>query len=91
MFDVGQIKAGETLVVSGAAGATGSLVCQLGKIKGAKVVGIAGGSEKCKYLKETLGVDVALDYKSPTFQEEARKVGYLDVYAQFLSCGRTVY
>jgi len=80
LLDVGQIKAGETLVVSGAAGATGSLVCQIGKIKGAKVVGIAGGADKCRYLKETLGVDVALDYKSPTFHEDARKVGYLDVY-----------
>ncbi|KAG9125479.1 hypothetical protein FRC07_007452 [Ceratobasidium sp. 392] len=80
LLDVGQVKAGETLVVSGAAGATGSLVCQLGKLKGAKVIAIASGS-KCDYLVNELGVDAALDYKSPTFAKEFKeKVGYLDVF-----------
>ncbi|KAG9104843.1 hypothetical protein FRC06_008073 [Ceratobasidium sp. 370] len=80
LFEVGQVKAGETLVVSGAAGATGSLVCQLGKLKGAKVIAIASGP-KCDYLVNELGVDAALDYKSPTFAQEFKdKVGYLDVF-----------
>jgi len=81
LFDVGKIKAGETLVVSGAAGATGSIVCQLGKMVGAKVIAIAGSDEKCAWLKEELGVDHALNYKSPQFRKEfVEKVGYLDVY-----------
>jgi NADPH-dependent curcumin reductase CurA len=79
-LEVGKIKAGETLVVSGAAGATGSLVCQIGKIKGAKVIGLASAS-KCAYLLDELGVDVALDYKSPTFARDfCAAVGYLDVF-----------
>jgi NADPH-dependent curcumin reductase CurA len=81
LLEVGKIKAGETLVVSGAAGATGSIVCQIGKIKGAKVVGIAGGPDKCKWLKETLGVDEAIDYKSADFHAQCKqKIGYLDVF-----------
>jgi NADPH-dependent curcumin reductase CurA len=68
------------LVVSGAAGATGSLVCQIGKKKGAKVIAIAGGEDKCRWLRESLGVDLALDYKSPTFYKDCKKFGYLDVY-----------
>jgi NADPH-dependent curcumin reductase CurA len=76
LFDVGKIKAGETLVVSGAAGATGSLVCQFGKLKGAKVIAIAGGPEKCQWLKDTLKVDMAIDYKSPNFHAECKKFVY---------------
>ncbi|PVG04201.1 alcohol dehydrogenase [Serendipita vermifera] len=79
--DVAQLKEGETLVVSGAAGATGSVVCQLGKLLGAKVVAIAGSEDKCQWLENDLGVDKALNYKSPTFVEDFKKaVGYLDVY-----------
>jgi hypothetical protein len=63
-LDIGQPKEGETVVVSGAAGAVGSVVCQLGKIKGCRVVGIAGGEEKIRYLSEALGVDAAIDYKT---------------------------
>jgi NADPH-dependent curcumin reductase CurA len=64
LLDVGQPKAGDTVVVSGAAGATGSVVGQIAKIKGCRVVGIAGGTEKCKYLVKDLGFDAAIDYKS---------------------------
>ncbi len=68
-------------MVSGAAGATGSLVCQLGKIVGAKVIAIAGSPEKCEWLENELGVDKAINYKSPQFADEFKKaVGYLDVY-----------
>ncbi|KAH9929261.1 uncharacterized protein B0H18DRAFT_998608 [Fomitopsis serialis] len=81
LFDIGQIKAGETLVVSGAAGAVGSLVCQLGKDKGAKVYGTVGSAEKCKYLEEDVGVVKALNYKSPTFREDfVREFGKIDVF-----------
>jgi NADPH-dependent curcumin reductase CurA len=64
LLDVGQPKAGDTVVVSGAAGAVGSVVGQIAKIKGARVVGIAGGADKCRYLVEQLGFDAAIDYKS---------------------------
>lgn len=63
LLDVGQPKGGETVVVSGAAGAVGAVVGQIAKIKGARVVGIAGGAEKCRYLVEELGFDAAIDYK----------------------------
>lgn len=81
LTDVGELKPGETLVVSGAAGATGSVVCQLGKILGAKVIAIAGTDDKCKWLEDELGVDKALNYKHPDFVNDFKEsVGYLDVY-----------
>jgi NADPH-dependent curcumin reductase len=64
LLDVGAPKEGETVVVSGAAGAVGSLVGQIAKLKGCRVVGIAGGPEKCKWIVEELGFDAAIDYKS---------------------------
>jgi len=64
LLEVGQPKAGETLVVSAASGAVGSVVGQIGKIEGLRVVGIAGGEEKCRYLTEELGFDAAVDYKA---------------------------
>lgn len=64
LLDVGKAKKGETVVVSGAAGATGSAVGQIAKILGCRVVGIAGGKEKCNYLKSELGFDAAVDYKN---------------------------
>ena len=63
LLQVGQPKEGETLVVSAAAGAVGSLVGQIGKIKGMRVVGIAGSDDKCRWLTEELGFDGAVDYK----------------------------
>ncbi|EED82230.1 predicted protein [Postia placenta Mad-698-R] len=81
LIDIAQIKAGETLVVSGAAGATGSIVCQLGKERGAKVIGISGSTKKCEWLEQELGIDKALNYKSPTFKDDFSKaVGTLDVF-----------
>jgi NADPH-dependent curcumin reductase CurA len=81
LLDIAKIKAGETLVVSGAAGHVGSLVCQIGKLHGAKVIGIAGTDEKCRWLTEELKIDSALNYKSPSFHNEFKKaVGYLDVF-----------
>ncbi|WP_341226933.1 NADP-dependent oxidoreductase [uncultured Arcticibacterium sp.] len=64
ILEVGELKDGETVVVSGAAGAVGSVVGQIAKIKGCKVIGIAGGKAKCDYLVNELGFDAAIDYKS---------------------------
>jgi NADPH-dependent curcumin reductase CurA len=64
LLDIGQPKTGETVVVSGAAGAVGSTVCQLAKIKGCRVVGIAGSDDKNKYLRDELGVDAVINYKT---------------------------
>jgi len=62
--EVGKIKEGDVVVMSGAAGAVGSVAGQVAKIKGCKVVGIAGGPEKCKYVVDTLGFDACIDYKN---------------------------
>lgn len=64
LLDIGQPKEGETVVVSAAAGAVGSVVGQIAKIKGCRVVGIAGGPDKCRWLTEELGFDGAVDYKN---------------------------
>ncbi|BAN49483.1 NADP-dependent oxidoreductase [Metapseudomonas resinovorans] len=64
LLDVGQPKAGETVVISGAAGAVGSVAGQIARLKGCRVVGIAGGADKCRYLVEELGFDGAIDYKA---------------------------
>ena len=63
LLDIGQPKAGETLVVSAAAGAVGSIVGQIGKIKGCRVIGIAGSDEKCRWIVDDLGFDAAINYK----------------------------
>lgn len=64
ILEVGKIKEGDVVLVSGAAGAVGSVVGQIAKIKGCKVIGIAGGKEKCDYLINELGFDGAIDYKN---------------------------
>ncbi len=64
ILEVGKIKEGDVVLVSGAAGAVGSVVGQIAKIKGCKVIGIAGGKEKCDYLVNELGFDGAIDYKN---------------------------
>ena len=64
LLDIGQPKEGETVVVSAAAGAVGAVVGQIAKIKGCRVVGIAGGPQKCGYVTDELGFDAAIDYKS---------------------------
>ena len=70
--ELGQPKAGETVVVSAASGAVGSVVGQLAKIWGARAVGIAGGREKCEYVKNDLGFDAVIDYKSGALREELK-------------------
>ncbi len=70
LLDIGQPKAGETLVVAAATGPVGATVGQIGKIKGCHVVGIAGGEEKCRYAKQVLGFDECLDHKADDFSQQ---------------------
>jgi NADPH-dependent curcumin reductase len=74
LLDVGRPVAGETVVVSGAAGATGSVVGQIAKIKGCRAIGIAGGAEKCRWLTQGLGFDAAIDYKSENVKARLREL-----------------
>lgn len=69
VLDIGRAKAGDTLVVSGAAGAVGSLAGQIGKITGCRVIGIAGTADKCRWITETLGFDAAIDYRAESVAE----------------------
>jgi NADPH-dependent curcumin reductase CurA len=69
LLDVGKPQPGETVVVSAAAGATGSVVGQIAKIHGCRAVGIAGGREKCEWIVHELGFDAAVDYKQPGWKE----------------------
>jgi NADPH-dependent curcumin reductase CurA len=82
LLDTGALADGETVVVSGAAGAVGSLVGQIAKIKGCRVVGIAGGSAKCAWLTGELGFDAAIDYKAQHVAKELRALcpKGIDVY-----------
>jgi NADPH-dependent curcumin reductase len=82
LLEIGKPKAGETVVVSGAAGAVGSVVGQIAKIKGCRAVGIAGGEEKCRHIVEELGFDAAIDYKSEDVLRSLRQhcPNGIDVY-----------
>lgn len=73
LLDIGKPKEGETVVVSGAAGAVGTIVCQIAKIKGCRVAGIAGSDEKNQYLRDELGVDATVNYKTADLKQELRK------------------
>ncbi|KQU16536.1 NADP-dependent oxidoreductase [Methylobacterium sp. Leaf94] len=69
LLNIGQPKAGETVVVAAATGPVGSLVGQIAKRKGARAVGIAGGAEKCAFLRDTLGFDAAIDHRAENFPD----------------------
>ena len=73
LLEVGRPKEGDTVVVSGAAGAVGSVVGQIAKIKGCRVVGIAGGPDKCRWVVDQLGFDAAIDYKSEDVNKALRQ------------------
>jgi len=90
LLDTGQPKSGETVVVSAAAGAVGSLVGQIAKIQNCRAVGIAGGAEKCSYVVDDLGFDAAIDYKSEDVRASLRKhcPGGINVY--FDNVGGTI-
>ncbi len=82
LLEVGAAKAGDTVVVSAASGAVGSMVGQIAKIKGCRAVGIAGGFEKCAYLVDELGFDGAIDYKNEDLAEGLKRTcpDGVDVY-----------
>jgi NADPH-dependent curcumin reductase CurA len=82
LFDVGGAQPGETVLVSAAAGGVGQMAAQMAKIKGCRVVGIAGGPEKCAYLRDSLGLDAVIDYKAG---------GLADAYAAALPQGCDVF
>jgi NADPH-dependent curcumin reductase CurA len=82
LLEVGRMKEGETVLISGAAGAVGSVAGQIAKLKGARAIGVAGGPEKCRWIVEELGFEAAIDYKSEdvrvALREHAR--GGIDLY-----------
>jgi NADPH-dependent curcumin reductase len=82
LLDVGLPKAGETVVVSGAAGAVGQTVGQVAKIKGCRVVGIAGGRDKCDFVTRELGFDACVDYKGSSLRDDLKAAcpNGIDVY-----------
>lgn len=73
LLDIGNPQPGETVVVAAATGAVGSVVGQIAKLKGCKVVGIAGGAEKCRYAKETLGFDHCVDHRQDDLAEQLKQ------------------
>ncbi|XPF93236.1 NADP-dependent oxidoreductase [Colwellia sp. RE-S-Sl-9] len=91
LLDIGQPKAGETLVVAAATGAVGSLVGQIAKIKGCKVIGIAGGAEKCQYAVETLGFDACLDHHSSDLAEQLSQACPQGIDVYFENVGGKVF
>ncbi len=90
LLDLAQPKAGETVVVSAASGAVGSVVGQIAKIKGCRTVGIAGGAAKCEYVRKELGFDACLDYKTGDLNEALKAAcpDRIDVY--FDNVGGTI-
>ncbi len=82
LMEIGQPKPGETVVVSAASGAVGSVVGQLAKLKGCRAVGVAGGQQKCKFTVETLGFDACIDHRSDKLREHLAEVcpKGIDVY-----------
>ncbi|MBU2887289.1 NADP-dependent oxidoreductase [Gilvimarinus agarilyticus] len=91
LLDIGQPKAGETIVVAAATGAVGSLVGQIAKIYGCKVVGIAGGANKCRSAVEELGFDTCVDHKSPDFAEQLAKACDAGIDVYFENVGGKVF
>jgi NADPH-dependent curcumin reductase CurA len=90
LLDVGQPKEGETIVVSAAAGSVGSIVGQIGKIKGCRVIGIAGGREKCEWLVNELGFDAAVDYKGESVFKALKAAAPKGIDVYFDNVGGTI-
>jgi hypothetical protein len=87
LLEIGKPQAGETVVVSAASGAVGAVVGQIARIKGARAVGIAGGRDKCSYVKEELGFDECIDHRAPDFPDKltAACPKGIDVYFENVS------
>jgi NADPH-dependent curcumin reductase CurA len=90
LLDIGKPKEGETVIVSGAAGAVGTTVCQIAKIKGCRTVGIAGSDEKNQYLRDELGVDEAINYKTGDIREALKEAAPKGVDVYFDNVGGEV-
>ena len=90
LFGIGKIQPGETVVVSAAAGSVGSMACQIARIRGCRVVGIAGGPAKCAWLRDTLRVDGAIDYKSDAIAARLAELCPQGVDVYFDNVGGTV-
>ncbi|TOG44196.1 NADP-dependent oxidoreductase, partial [Vibrio parahaemolyticus] len=91
LLDIGQPKPGETIVVAAATGPVGATVGQIGKIKGCRVVGIAGGEEKCRYAKEVLGFDECIDHKADDFAQQLKEACYNGIDVYFENVGGKVF
>ncbi|KML70791.1 NADP-dependent oxidoreductase [Pectobacterium peruviense] len=91
LTDIGQPKAGETLVVAAATGPVGATVGQVGKLKGCRVVGVAGGAEKCRYAVEVLGFDVCLDHRADDFAEQLKQACPQGIDIYFENVGGKVF
>jgi len=87
LTDITPVAAGETLVVSAAAGSVGSVAGQIGKIMGARVVGIAGGADKCRYLVDQLGFDAAVDYKANDWKRALKEATPNGIHVNFENVG----
>jgi len=90
LTEIAPVQAGETLVVSAAAGSVGSIAGQIGKLRGARVVGIAGGVEKCRHLIDDLGFDAAVDYKAEDFKQQLALATPDGVHVNFENVGGPV-
>ncbi|QFT55183.1 NADP-dependent oxidoreductase [Microbulbifer sp. THAF38] len=91
LLEIGQPQAGDTLVVAAATGPVGSTVGQIGKIKGCRVVGIAGGAEKCRYAVEELGFDICLNHRAEEFPEQLEEACPDGVDVYFENVGGDVF
>lgn len=91
LLDIGQPKEGETVVVAAATGAVGATVGQIAKLKGCRVVGIAGGSEKTRYAREVLGFDAAVDHRDPAFAEKLKDACPEGIDVYFENVGGAVF
>lgn len=91
LLEIGQPKAGETVVVAAATGAVGSVVGQIAKLKGCRVVGIAGGAEKCRSAVEELGFDACLDHRDPALKEKLAQACPQGIDVYFESVGGVVF
>ncbi|SEA71707.1 hypothetical protein SAMN05660420_02941 [Desulfuromusa kysingii] len=91
LLDIGQPQAGETLVVAAASGAVGAVVGQIGKLKGCRVVGIAGGAEKCRFVTEELGFDICIDHHSDDLKEQLAAACPQGIDVYFESVGGKVF
>ncbi|EFE95124.1 NADP-dependent oxidoreductase [Serratia odorifera] len=91
LLDIGQPQTGETVVVAAASGAVGSVVGQVAKLKGCRVVGIAGGAEKCRYVREELGFDDCIDHRADDFADRLAKACHQGIDVYYENVGGAVF